>query len=130
MINVAKTDLVQTVMDLTHGVGADLVVDCSGAPRAIAGMPDLARKKGKLLAIGLTGGRTVDFPWEKCSFKSLDIHFGMSTSYTSWNRAIDLVGAGLLPAGEVITHRMPLTDWAKAFEEIEAQRALKIVLHP
>ncbi len=130
VLNVAKQDLTQTVMDLTNGLGADLVIDCSGAPRAIAGMPDLARKKAKLLAIGLTGGRPVEFPWEKCSFKALDIHFGMSTSYTSWNRAIDLAGAGLLPAEKVISHRMPLADWEKAFAEIEAQRALKVILHP
>jgi len=30
----------------------------------------------------------------------------------------------------VITHRMPLADWEKAFEEIEALRALKVILHP
>lgn len=130
VVNVANVNVPELVMDLTSGVGADLVVDCSGAPRAIAGMPDLARKKGMLLAVGLTGGRTVEFPWEKASFKSLDIAFGMSTSYTSWNRSIDLVAKGLLPAQEVISHRMPLADWEKAFAEIEAQRALKIVLHP
>ncbi len=130
VINIAEENLTEVVMKLTNNIGADLVIDCSGAPRAIAGMPDLARKKGRLLAIGLTGGRTVDFPWEKCSFKSLDIAFGMSTSYTSWNRAIDLVAKGLLPAQEVITHRMPLADWEKAFEEIESLKALKVILHP
>ena len=130
VVNVAKVDLTEMVMDLTNGVGADLVIDCSGAPRAIAGMPALARKKGKLQAVGLTGGRNVDFPWNTCSTKSLDISFGMSTSYTSWNRAISLVAKGLLPAGEVISHRMPLTEWETAFEEIAACRALKVILHP
>ena len=130
VINVAETNLKELVMDLTHGVGADMAIDCSGAPRAIAGMPDLVRKKGRLLAIGLTGGRNVDFPWNTCSTKSLDVHFGMSTSYTSWNKVIALTARGLMPIHEVISHRMPLTDWEKAFEEIEAQRALKVILHP
>ncbi|OGV54683.1 MAG: hypothetical protein A2017_19385 [Lentisphaerae bacterium GWF2_44_16] len=130
VINVAKTNLVDTVMKLTNGLGADLVIECSGAPPAIAGTVDLVRKKGKICAIGLTGGRNVDFPWEKAAFKVLDISFCLSTSYTSWDRAINLVASGLLPADKVISHRLPLDKWEYAFQELEAQRALKVILHP
>ena len=130
VVNVGKENLVDTVMRLTHGIGADVVVECSGAPAAIAGTVDLVRKKGKICAIGLTGGRKVEFPWEKASFKVLDINFCMSTSYTSWDRAINLVATGLMPVGKVISHRLPLSDWEYAFAELEAQRALKVVLHP
>jgi len=130
VMNVARQNLAQTVMDLTGGMGADLVIECSGAPAAIAGTVELARKKGKICAIGLTGGRTVDFPWEKAAFKVLDIHFCMSTSYTSWERAIHLVASGRLPAHEVISHRLPLDAWEQAFADLEAQKALKVILHP
>ena len=130
MLDVGKDDVGETVMDLTGGVGADLVVECSGAPSAIAGTVDLIRKKGRICAVGLTGGRTVEFPWEKAAFKVADIHFCLSTSYTSWQRAIHLIATGQIPAGQVITHRLPLADWRKAFEEIESLRALKVILHP
>ncbi len=60
----------------------------------------------------------------------LDIHFCLSTSYTSWDRAIHLMAGGQLPAAKIITHRLPLDAWETAFAEIEAQRALKIILHP
>lgn len=129
VLNVAKDNVAQAVMDLSR-VGADLVIECSGAPPAIAGMVDLVRKKGRICAIGLTGGKTVDFPWEKAAFKVLDIHFCLSTSYTSWNKAIHLVASGQIPAGKIITHRLPLGEWEKAFAEIEAQRALKVILYP
>lgn len=130
VLNVAKDDVAAAVMDLTNGIGADMVVECSGAAPAIASTVELVRKKGKICAIGLTGGDDVQFPWGKAAFKVADIHFCLSTSYTSWNRAINLIGAGLLPAGEVVSHRMPLTDWENAFAEIEAQTALKVILRP
>jgi L-iditol 2-dehydrogenase len=130
VLNVAKDKVSEIVADLTGGIGADLVVECSGAPPAIAGTVELLRKKGTICAIGLTGGKTVDFPWEKAAFKVADIVFCLSTSYTSWNRAIDLVASGLLPAKKVVTHTMPLDAWETAFAEIEAQRALKIILEP
>jgi len=63
VLNVGEDDVAQAVMDLTGGIGADLVVECSGVPQAIAGTVDLIRKKGRICAIGLTGGKTVDFPW-------------------------------------------------------------------
>ena len=85
---------------MTGGIGADLVIECSGAPSAIAGTVDLVRKKGRICAIGLTGGKTVDFPWEKAAFKVIDIHFCLSTSYTSWDRAIHLIASGQIPARE------------------------------
>jgi L-iditol 2-dehydrogenase len=130
VLNVGQDDVPGAVMDLSGGIGADLVVECSGAPEAIAGTVDLVRKKGRICAIGLTGGKTVDFPWEKAAFRVADIHFCLSTSYTSWERAIHLVASGQIPAERVITHRLPLADWETAFEEIEALRALKVVLHP
>jgi L-iditol 2-dehydrogenase len=130
VLNVAQDDVPGTVMDLTGGIGADLVVECSGAPQAVASTVELIRKRGRICAIGLTGGTSVDFPWQKAAFRVADIHFCLSTSYTSWERAIHLVATGQIPADKVVTHRLPLSDWEKAFEAIEALRALKVILHP
>lgn len=130
VLNVGGDNVPQAVADLTGGYGADLVIECSGAPAAIAGTVDLVRKKGRICAIGLTAGKHVDFPWEKAAFKVLDIYFCLSTSYTSWDRAIHLIAGGRIPAEQIITHRLPLSEWETAFAEIEAQRALKVILHP
>jgi L-iditol 2-dehydrogenase len=130
VLNVAEDNVVDTVLELTNGIGADMVIECSGAPAAIASTVDLVRKKGRICAIGLTGGRTVDFPWEKAAFKVADIHFCLSTSYSSWDRTINLISTGQIPVEKIISHRMPLTEWETAFEEIEAQRALKVILKP
>ncbi|HWQ56874.1 MAG TPA: alcohol dehydrogenase catalytic domain-containing protein [Bryobacteraceae bacterium] len=130
VINLANTNPVEAVMQLTGGVGADLVIEASGAPPAIASTVDLVRKKGRICAIGLTGKDNIVFPWDKAAFKVCDIIFNLSTSYTSWDRTINLIAGGLIPAGEVISHRLPLSQWRTAFDEIEAQRALKVILIP
>jgi L-iditol 2-dehydrogenase len=130
VVNVAEADPVSIVRDLTNGLGADLVIEASGSPRAIAGTVDLVRKRGRICVIGLTGEDSITFPWDKAAFKVCDIIFNLSTSYTSWDRTIALIATGRLPAGELITHRMPLGDYRRAFDEIEAQRALKVLLIP
>lgn len=123
-------NLAEIVRDLTGGLGADLVVECSGAAPAIASTVDLVRKRGRICVIGLTGKDAIPFPWDKAAFKVCDIVFNLSTSYTSWDRTINLVAGGHIPAGEIITHRMPLREWRCAFDEIESQRALKVLLIP
>ena len=130
-VNVAETDLVQYVKDHTGGVGADMVVEASGSPKAAAMAPDLLKRKGKICAIGMTGGnRTVEFPWDRAVFKACEILFCLSTHYSSWDRTIHLIASGIMPAEKSITHTMPIQEWRRAFDECEAQRAIKVLLHP
>ncbi|MDP3000715.1 MAG: alcohol dehydrogenase catalytic domain-containing protein [Bryobacterales bacterium] len=130
VLDVSKTNPADVVRDLTGGIGADLVIECSGAPAAIASTVELVRKKGRICAIGLTAREHIPFPWDKAAFKVCDIIFNLSTSYTSWDRTIHLIHTGRIPAQEIISHRLPLSEWRHAFDEIEAQRALKVLLIP
>ncbi len=130
VLNVAQSNPVEVVRELTAGLGADLVIECSGAPPAIASTVDLIRKKGRICVIGLTGKDSIPFPWDKAAFKVCEVIFNLSTSYTSWDRTIHLIASGRLPAGEVITHRLPLADWKIGFDGLDAQKELKVLITP
>lgn len=130
LINIAETDPVKAVMDLTGGTGADVVVECSGAPRAIEMIPDYLKKMGKVCVVGLTGGKNVNISWDKFAFKVATVVFNLSTFYTSWDKAISLISSGRVPAEELITHKEPLENWQKVFEDIERLKALKAILIP
>jgi L-iditol 2-dehydrogenase len=130
VINLALLDPVAVVNDLTGGLGADLVIECSGSAAAIRSTVDLIRKKGRICVIGLTGKDTVPFPWDRAAFKVCDVIFNLSTSYSSWDRTIHLIDSGQLPAGGVITRRVRLEEWKSAFEGIEAQKELKVLVIP
>jgi len=129
-VNVGEAKPVDLVMDLSRGLGADLVIECSGSPAAIPGTIDLVRKLGKICVIGLTGNRPVEVPWDRFNFKVVEVIFNLSTSYTSWDRTITLIHRGLVPAQEIITHRLPLAQWEEAFAAVESLQALKALLIP
>ncbi|HOZ45261.1 MAG TPA: alcohol dehydrogenase catalytic domain-containing protein [Candidatus Hydrogenedentes bacterium] len=130
LINIGEADAVESVLDLTGGLGADIVVECSGAPKAIPVLCDLVRKMGKICVIGLTGNRDVTVPWDKFSFKVVQVIFNLSTMYEAWDRTIHLIHSGRVPAERLITHREPLEKWEGVFDAIEQLRALKGVLVP
>jgi len=130
LINIAETNPVEAIADLTGGLGADVVIECSGSPRAIPGTIDLVRKMGKICVIGLTGNKNVEIPWDKFCFKVVDVIFNLSTTYTCWDRSIHLIESGLLPVEKLITHREPLENWESVFDDLENLRGLKGLLIP
>ena len=129
-INIGEQNPVTVIQELTGGIGADIVAECSGSPKAIPGVIDLIKKRGKICVIGLTGNRTVELPWDKFAFKVVDVIFNLSTCYTSWDRAINLIHSGAVPAEKVITHREPLENWEKTFDAIEQLKGLKALMIP
>lgn len=130
VVNLQEEDPVQKCLELTDGLGADLVVECSGAPPAIASTPQYVRKLGRICAIGLTGKKPVQFDWDAAQGKACTIIFNISTYYTSWKKALSMLSSGKVSARKIITHEFPLDEWEKAFEAVENLTALKAVLIP
>ena len=130
LINVDNENSKEKILAFTGGIGADLVVECTGAPQAIITTVDLVRKKGKICSIGLTGNKPVPFPWDQAAFKVCDVFFCLSTGYTCWDRTITLIASGKIQAGKLVTHRFPLDQWETAFDHVESLKALKVILNP
>lgn len=130
VINVEKQNPIELVASLTGGAGADLVVEASGAPPAIAQALDLVRINGRIAAIGLTAKETIPFPWNKVIHKAVHLTASFSSSVTSWDKAVQLLSSGKLNVRPMISHCYPLQDWQKAFDQLENQEAIKILLNP
>jgi threonine dehydrogenase-like Zn-dependent dehydrogenase len=125
-IDVQKEDAIARIMEET-GIGADLVVEASGAGSAIRTGIRVLRKWGRMCAIGMTGAPTVEVPWNEAMMKVLDVQFNMSSSYNGWNIALSLMASGKLRVAPMIGTR-PLTEWQEAFADLEAGRAMKLLL--
>lgn len=130
VVNLQREDPVAKCLELTEGWGADIVVECSGAPAAIASTPLYVRKLGRICAIGLTGKKPVQLDWDAFQSRVCTVIFNLSTFYTSWKKALTMLASGKINAKAIITHQFPLEDWEAAFEAVESQKALKAVLIP
>lgn len=127
-INVQEEDAKAIIMEET-GIGADLVVEASGARSAICTSIQVLKKRGLLCAIGMTAAPTAEVPWNEAMMKVLDIQFNMSSSYNGWNIALSLLGSGKLKVDSMYEVRA-LSEWKEAFEDLETGKAMKILLAP
>ena len=128
--NVQREDVLACILELTGGRGADLVVDASGAEAGISLGLQLARKLGRFSAIGLTGREKIQLPYDAAMFKSIDFFFNLSTSYSSWDRAIHMIATGKIHVKPLVTHKGGLDRWREFFADLEAKKGLKGIFIP
>lgn len=130
VINVNRENPEAIIMEHTNGRGADLIVEASGAAPGIASAFKLVRKLGRISAIGLTGKEKIEFPYDAGMFKSVDFTFNLSTSYTSWDKAIELIASGKIDAAPLITHKGGLDEWQGFFTDLENKKGIKGLFIP
>jgi L-iditol 2-dehydrogenase len=129
-INVEKENPIEKVLQLTGELGSDILIETSGSGRAISQAFEMVRRLGRICAIGISGKEEISIPYDRGIFKALRYDFCFSSSWTAWEKAIGLVSKGLLPAGKLITHKLPLEKWEEAFHLLENLQAAKVILIP
>lgn len=130
-VNVERDpNIVERIMDMTHGVGADLVVEASGVRSAIGAGIQMVRRLGRFAALGVSGADNVPIPWDTAMFKACDLMFNFSTTYQSWDRALRLMATGAVDVKHVITEVKPLADWLSVFSNLEKGDGIKSMLVP
>lgn len=133
VVNVEKENLLDIIKKMTNGIGADVVVENTGSPKAVEETLDLARPGGRILISGggIRGGITASIDTYKIIVKELDIKGEISHIWTSWRNAINLVAQGKVNIKPLISHIFSLRDWEKGFDLAAASaEALRVVLTP
>jgi L-iditol 2-dehydrogenase len=108
---------------------ADVVVECSGAGPGIADALRAARRRGRVVQMGLRGA-DVTIPYDLICFHELTVTAGFASNPHSWRRARTLLIAGAVRLAPLVTEVVPLRDWRRAFEASRAGAGVKYVLDP
>jgi threonine dehydrogenase-like Zn-dependent dehydrogenase len=129
-LNPAKEDVIQKVRDLTDGYGCDVYIEATGHPAAVEQGLHMIRKLGTFVEFSVMREKvTVDWTIIGDS-KELNIH-GSHLGPHCYPVAIRVIEAGLLPMDEIVTHRLPLTDYKKGIEMvISGLTSVKVTLEP
>ena len=130
IVDFCAADPVTTVRECTGGAGADVALECSGAPQAVAQCVDMLRKGGRTAVIGIPL-EDARIPMQRLVLDEIDI-VGVRATAGEMPRAIELVASGRIRLRELITHRFMLEDFADAYATFVERRdgALKIIVQP
>lgn len=123
----SAVDQVAWVEQWTGGAGADVVFEVSGAAAAVLGATSLAKVRGTLVVVAIhSQPRPLDL--HRLFWRELRILGARVYERRDFERAVELVAEGVIPADRLITRIVPLAETASAFEALEEGRAMKLLV--
>jgi len=127
-LNPNKVDVPQALRDMTEGRGADVTIEANGFEPTFKGAINSVRPGGTVSIIGVFEKPQI-VEMNKLWIKNITIAMGLVNA----NRIpelINLIKAGKLDMRPLITHTLPLSQVAEAYDIFEERRdgAIKVVL--
>lgn len=127
VLNPQAQDQVEWVNSWTGGAGADVVFEVSGAAAAVLGATALAKVRGRLVIVAIhPQPRPVDL--QRVFWRELTIVGARVYERQDFEKAVELLAAGVIPAEQMITGTVPLGRTADAFSRLAAGDAMKILV--
>jgi threonine 3-dehydrogenase len=131
VLDPSTQDARQIVMDLTGGVGVDVVCEMAGHPDAIRTAFNIVRRGGRISLLGLTSKPIALNFSEDIIFKGVTIQgINGRRMYQTWYQMTALLKAGKLDLHPVITDKLAMKDFNKGMERLKTGEASKILLYP
>ncbi len=126
-IDPVATDQVAWVEEWTAGAGADVVFEVSGAAQAVLGATSLAKVRGTLVVVAIHPvPREIDL--QRLFWRELSILGARVYQRTDFETAVELLDRGIIPADLLISEIVPMSETARAFDDLENGRAMKILV--
>jgi 2-desacetyl-2-hydroxyethyl bacteriochlorophyllide A dehydrogenase len=124
------TSAVVSADELEAGRGWDLVIDCTGAVAAIEDGLGRVRRGGTFLQFGVANENAVA-SWSPFQIYNNEITIaGSMAVLDSFERAAELVAAGVLDPGSIISDRIPLEQYPDALDRFRRGLGTKTQVLP
>ena len=126
--SVEQEDILQRILSVTGGTGADVVVEAAGVTPAVTLGTRLLRRAGRMVVLGITGKPSIPVPWDELVVRGATVHFSFSSRKRNWEKAMDYLAAKKVETEQLITSRFPLERWEEAFERSGGREDIRVLL--
>jgi L-iditol 2-dehydrogenase len=128
----AETDVVEEIIKLTDGRGADVVITAAASGAAQEQAIRMSARRGR---ISFFGGLPKDNPVIACDanlvhYRELTIVGANGSSPAHNAQALRLIADRSVPVADLITHRLPLDGALSAFDVVSRGEAIKVTIEP
>jgi 2-desacetyl-2-hydroxyethyl bacteriochlorophyllide A dehydrogenase len=120
----------RAVEEITNGQGADIVIETTAKPAAMASAVRMARRAGTVLLFGISTMTEASLPFYQFYFKELMLVNARAAKSEDFPATIDLVARGKLNLEALITHVLPLPELGEALAllDSDSDERMKVIL--
>jgi len=119
---------VAIIKELTHGIGADSVLECVGTQESMMQAIQSTRPGGFVSYVGVPHG--VELDGEQLFFSHVHLHGGPAPVRRYLPELVRLVLDGNVNPGKVFDLTLPLDEVAEGYRAMDERRAIKALLYP
>lgn len=134
-IRADSTNPEEAVAEITKGAMADVLIDVTGSPQAVAVAPRLVRRGGSIVLAGLAGSPSpLGIDLDDLVWREIQVQGALGKTSRAYDAATKIVSSNQAALSQIVTHRYPLDDVSQAFEDSAspdpARLPIKAVVDP
>lgn len=132
VINASEVNIVEEILKLTGGRGADVVITATPANITQEQAVSMAARNGRISFFGglPKTNPTITLDSNLVHYRQLHIHGANGSAPEHNRRALDYIASGEVPVADLITRRIRLRDVMDAFGIVERGEAIKVTVEP
>lgn len=130
-IDPTSQDLVTTVAEATDGLGADVVVVCTGVPDLVASAVEVARARGRIsLFAGFPAGVMAAVDPNAIHYRELVVTGSSNSTAEEYAMALDLIANRQIDVRSLVSHCFSLDSFAEAVTAAADLNSMKVAVTP
>ena len=75
-------------------------------------------------------GRDIEFPIDLLFYKQLTMQGSITYTAKTWDRVMNIFAHGRIRLDDLISVKLPITEWRHGFDLCMDKKALKVLMHP
>jgi L-iditol 2-dehydrogenase len=129
IVNVGNRNLLDAVREDTDGLGVDVAFECAGHESSVRACIEALRPMGNYTQVGICG-RDIQFPMDQVFFKQLRLSGSVCYTAQTWDRMMKIYEQGRVKLNDLISSKLPISEWRTAFDLCTRRQALKVLMYP
>ena len=129
IIDIGKENLQEAIREHTSGVGVDVAFECAGHPGSVRGCLEALRPMGRYTQVAICG-QDIQFPIDLIFYKQLTMSGSVCYTTRTWERMMRIYAEGRVRLDDLISTKLPISEWRTAFKLCEDKSAIKVLMYP
>jgi L-iditol 2-dehydrogenase len=129
VVNIGEQKLSDVILEHTHGVGVDAAFECAGHHSSVRGCLESLKPMGRYTQVAICG-KDIQFPIDLIFYKQLTMAGSVCYTRQTWDRMMKIYAEGRIRLDDMISAKLPISDWRRAFQLCEDKQALKVLMYP
>ena len=129
VINIGEESLSDAIQEHTAGAGVDVAFECAGHPSSVRGCLESLRPMGRYTQVAICG-QDIPFPIDLIFYKQLTMSGSVCYTARTWERMMKIYAEGRVRLNDLISTKLPISDWQTAFRLCDEKKAIKVLMYP